>query len=274
MPDDLPHNLRIAERAAHYFADATEVILNCARGGATPDLRRRLGDFLSGYQARWPDSATNDAWVALKVLRTRGVLKRTGTSALSLTEGALARSREVASIILATAGVHNNILYHVAPIAPIDLRRIVRAWTAICQALTQRFPDPLDIDDLKADISREVARAIERSQRTSLVNPLPPAKDGPYAPGWFRSDGIEYRIRGPLQWRLLQALWGRPSRPTQEVIDEVYGDKAEKATEGALRKLVFDTNSTLLQYKLPYEISTPMSGHLSLNKVRAPKSTP
>jgi hypothetical protein len=88
-------------------------------------------------------------------------------------------------------------------------------------------------------------------------------EDGPTKPGKFFHAGSEYPFP-PLQWRLLDALWGQGAVPLGNIAEKVYPGEDEGRTDGKLKKLKGDTGKKLLEYKLPFEIISPMSGFLEL----------
>jgi hypothetical protein len=109
-------------------------------------------------------------------------------------------------------------------------------------------------------IAGRVARQVTLKP-PSIRNPPAP---GPSAPGMWVEAVHTYPIP-TLRWRLAKCLYKKKSVPEGDVIDFVYGQV--DGAEGKLKKLQSDTNTTFRNHKIPYKITRPMTGHLSLEKI-------
>jgi hypothetical protein len=143
------------------------------------------------------------------------------------------------------------------------LRKQERDWHSLYRAF-QGKPDAapaivrglnliaLDLDGevmplLRVELERALAtlRVAARSQPklATYDSPPPPDTDGPLLPNIFRWRGNRVEL-APIPWKLPNALWGRDSRPVEEVTAEVWGDN--DATESRIKTALGRMNESLL----------------------------
>jgi hypothetical protein len=116
-----------------------------------------------------------------------------------------------------------------------------------------------DETERQAPTVRGAAGAGASASRTSEMQSQPPP-DGPCDPNGFRFRGAQLSWgKATLRKKLTLALWDRegrrprPPRPTQEVIEEVYGAD-EDTTESTFRALISDTRGMYQKAGLPLDI--------------------
>jgi hypothetical protein len=111
----------------------------------------------------------------------------------------------------------------------------------------------------QASTVRGAAGVVTTPSRTPEMQSQPPP-DGPCDPNGFRFRGAELAWgKATLRKKLTLALWDResrrprPPRPTQEVIEEVYGDD-EDTSEPTFRALISDTRGMYQKAQLALDI--------------------
>lgn len=80
--------------------------------------------------------------------------------------------------------------------------------------------------------------------------------DGPVSPDGFFFDGVMYRLRKPLAWRLINHLWHARSRraSVDSLAIGVWGDAEHDISYLAVATLRRDANRFFVQNCLPFRM--------------------